>query len=376
MRKWALPLILFAVPLLGQTVEDSLRAEVDSLKTELQQTQTRFDTLKAGLEKTQKQFDDLLHSNNPFDLSERITEAYESGTKLSNLAIIIVGLIFGVVGLIASILGIVGLKQAFRASDILGEATEAKIQVTNMRDDIVRQKMDLTNDFQEIRMQEKKALESVERIKKALAGVNYLDRGHYYLFMKDYEEALRAFEKATKEDPQRAEAWLYKGHCLYKLNHDNEAFEAYTKAIELKPTLFSAQRHRSIMLARGGRYEDALVVCNLALEIRPEDGRAHSNKAFVLEYLKRYGEAQQSAERAIEVSGGKNGHFNLSCILCRQGKLKEALKHLRIATEKGENRDFLIGGDPWTRVALEPLRKGHYLKRFIEIVGPLPKGQT
>jgi hypothetical protein len=54
-------------------------------------------------------------------------------------------------------------------------------------------------------------------------------------FQENYEEAIKAYDKAIEINPQDSDTWYNKGLCLAHLGKYNEAVEALDKAIEIDP---------------------------------------------------------------------------------------------------------------------------------------------
>jgi Flp pilus assembly protein TadD len=48
-------------------------------------------------------------------------------------------------------------------------------------------------------------------------------------------EAIKAYDKSIKVNPQNSKVWIDKGAALVKLGKSDEAIKAYDKAIEINP---------------------------------------------------------------------------------------------------------------------------------------------
>jgi tetratricopeptide (TPR) repeat protein len=91
------------------------------------------------------------------------------------------------------------------------------------------------------------------------------------------------------------------------------------------------------------------------------------------EASEKFKDAKKSAQKAIELSKGKKGYYNLACTQARLGELEEALGSLAKAKEiKGKE---FYPAHAWEDDDLAPLRKPPYRKKFIEIFGPPPEAK-
>lgn len=59
--------------------------------------------------------------------------------------------------------------------------------------------------------------------------------GNSYSFQNKFDEAIKAYAKAIKINPQSPMAWNNKGLALANLHKSDEAIKAYDKAIEINP---------------------------------------------------------------------------------------------------------------------------------------------
>ena len=67
--------------------------------------------------------------------------------------------------------------------------------------------------------------------------VDYLRRGHSYMKIKKYNEAMNDYNKAIELAPQSASLYFARGYCYAKLKQCNEAMRDLNKAIELDPKM-------------------------------------------------------------------------------------------------------------------------------------------
>ena len=130
---------------------------------------------------------------------------------------------------------------------------------------------------------------------------DYCNRGVDFYYKKEYELALKAFDKAIEMKPDYAEAWYNKGITLSKLGRYDEALKAFDKAIEIKPNYAEAWYNKGITLGKLNRYDEALKAFDKAIEIKPDYAEAWYNKARMHSLKENKENALKNLSRAIEL---------------------------------------------------------------------------
>ena len=78
--------------------------------------------------------------------------------------------------------------------------------------------------------------------------------------LKKSNEAIQAFDKAIKINPQNSDAWDGKGLAFETLNKPEEAINAYNKAIEINPQDSIALKYkRALSNTEQPAYQDSIV---------------------------------------------------------------------------------------------------------------------
>jgi tetratricopeptide (TPR) repeat protein len=98
-----------------------------------------------------------------------------------------------------------------------------------------------------------------------------IEDGKHYLDHKDYENALKLFNKAIAQNPRSAVAYFYNGTVLHKLKNDEEAIKSYDKALEINPKYFEALTEKGLSLEDLKRYNEAAKCFDEADKIKPKD---------------------------------------------------------------------------------------------------------
>ena len=84
-----------------------------------------------------------------------------------------------------------------------------------------------------------------------------------------YTEAIKAYDKAIKINPQDADAWNGKGVVLDELGKYDEAIKAYDKAIEIDPRYFEAWTNKGVDLVNLNKYDEAKAAYDRGIKINP-----------------------------------------------------------------------------------------------------------
>jgi len=154
----------------------------------------------------------------------------------------------------------------------------------------------------------------------------------YGLFLSGkgrYNDAIEAFDKAIKLNPNSAAAWNNKGNALKLQNRHDEAIMAFDKSVELNPKFADAWHNKGMALYDQHKYDKAIVDYDRALEIKPKLAKAWYNKGLALCNQGKYHEAIWAYDKAIK-NDSKNidALYNKSITLRSLGLLKEADKAL------------------------------------------------
>lgn len=126
-----------------------------------------------------------------------------------------------------------------------------------------------------------------------------------------YDEAIQAYDKAIRLDPQNAGAWYNKGIVLYEQGKYNEAINASDKAIEcikLNPILYAGRplaaevwTNKGVALKRQGKYDEAIQALDKAIELNPNSASDWHKKGMALQALNRTSEADAVFAKANEL---------------------------------------------------------------------------
>lgn len=125
-----------------------------------------------------------------------------------------------------------------------------------------------------------------------------VDQGFELLKEGRNQEAVQAFQKATKRQPNSAEAFYGLGWALINLRRYPESLKASQEAIRLKPDYAEAHHNLGMAYERLGRPEEAIPAFKKALRLK---ANAHSFEGLGWSYskLQRWPEAATAFQQAI-----------------------------------------------------------------------------
>jgi Flp pilus assembly protein TadD len=128
-----------------------------------------------------------------------------------------------------------------------------------------------------------------------------------------YYKALEITNKTLEADPRNATLWLGKGVLLNNVGNVQEAVKAFDNASRIDPKDEMAWMMKGVLLGRDlQRYDDAVKAYDSALQINPNDAQVWSLKGDALKALGRQAEADAAFAKAKEL--GYNVEFQLQAV--------------------------------------------------------------
>lgn len=134
----------------------------------------------------------------------------------------------------------------------------------------------------------------------------YTNAGIEKTNIKDFDEALKALDKAIELNPEYALAYFSKGIVFHNLNQLQAAFENYSKAIELDPDMTDAYFNRAQTILAFEKPDEkelrqALEDLDTATDLDPKFIDAHYYTAVVKKKLQDYHGAIESLDKVLEM---------------------------------------------------------------------------
>ena len=152
---------------------------------------------------------------------------------------------------------------------------------------------------------EKPVAQSEQELEKAFEWVDKGDAlNRQGIASKDqskYGEAIRAYDKAIKINPQLAKAWLGKGSALQNQGKYVEAIKIYDKLIQQNPVDAKPLIEKGVALYGQGKYAEALKAYDMAIKLNPRNEDPWLFKSYALRKLGRNVEAEKADAKVNEI---------------------------------------------------------------------------
>ena len=159
------------------------------------------------------------------------------------------------------------------------------------------------------------------------------------------ESVKEAADKASRLQPDLAEAWVAQGAYRYRVQRDFAgALQAYEEARKRLPNSALVYQYLGFVQRRLGQWAEAEPNYKKAAELDPQNFQLFASEGGeYFGYLRRYDEAHAAFDRALEISPGEpNALAGKATLFQLQGRLPEAAAMLaRIPADSTE--DFVIG---------------------------------
>lgn len=156
--------------------------------------------------------------------------------------------------------------------------------------------------------------------------------GASYKGLRKNFEAMDAFKKVTKLNPNYADGFNNLGLILIELGQFDEAIEAYKRAIVIKPEYAEAFNGMGNALKEKGELEKAIGAYEKSIVIQPRNAKAYYNVGVTLHEQRKLKEAIRNYEQALAVTPDLvEAHYNMGVALGEQGLIDAAIEAHRKA---------------------------------------------
>jgi Flp pilus assembly protein TadD len=144
----------------------------------------------------------------------------------------------------------------------------------------------------------------------------------------DSEGARRMFHQALELEPHHLGALVALGRHFDRQGQLDRATESYLEATKFHPSSPTAFNDLGLCYARQRRYDDAVRALNRAIQLEPDRVLYRNNIAMVLVAQSRIDEA---LVHLTDAHGPSIAHYNLGCLLGKQGRTNVALEQFQLA---------------------------------------------
>ena len=176
----------------------------------------------------------------------------------------------------------------------------------------------------------------------------YVYNGLGYYNVKDYENCIKAFEKARKFVTENNLIVLcdsFIGDSYFNLNNHTKAYEAYDRVLRINPDDISVMNNYAYYLSLDNQDLDrALQMSEKTIKAEPKNATYLDTYAWILYKLGRYKEAKKYMEKVFKYDKNPQGvnYEHYGDILYKAGDTKNALKNWKKAKKAGgEVSEFL-----------------------------------
>ena len=158
--------------------------------------------------------------------------------------------------------------------------------------------------------------------KQSVSAEMYFYRGNEKYLMRNYEDAIRAYNEAIRLQPDFANAYVNRGLAKEKLGQHEAAITDYSSAIKIDQELAGAYNNRGSAQRRLGQYFLALEDLNTAIQLDPHYVKAYVNRGNAKNSLGHPNEALEDFNTALELDPNSAEAYN------NRGIAKAALMQL------------------------------------------------
>jgi predicted O-linked N-acetylglucosamine transferase (SPINDLY family) len=177
--------------------------------------------------------------------------------------------------------------------------------------------------------------------------------GVSYKELKEYDLAIKSYEKAIDLRPEYADAHFNLGIILSDYGRLDSAIDFYKKAIKADSKYTEAYNNLGLILLESGILDEAKNYFENASIINPKDALAFNHLGIVYRRLHNLNDSAKCFEKAITINPSYPDAFaNLGNVLKDLNSFDKALTNYQRAYELNSNLDYLLGNILHTQMHL------------------------
>ncbi|MGK7942372.1 MAG: tetratricopeptide repeat protein [Crocosphaera sp.] len=179
---------------------------------------------------------------------------------------------------------------------------------------------------------------------------DWLNYGNNLWRIERVTEAISAFKRAIKLNPNLAEAYYALGLAYAQQKKDEtniKAIEAFEKVISLNYNWYltgKAWYQKAVVLDELEKRNEALVAINQGIKLIDDDPKFYNQKSFILEKLKRYPDAINALNQAIKIEPYGAYYLRRSFVYQTIGEYQKALNDCNQSLELGLIEGYFCTG--------------------------------
>ncbi|MCP4251492.1 MAG: tetratricopeptide repeat protein [bacterium] len=171
----------------------------------------------------------------------------------------------------------------------------------------------------------------------------HVDDGEKLLAQEDIEAALIEFQAAAELDPQMAVAHSRMGVIYQRMGEYEQAIRCFVTALRNNPFSFDDTLNLARLYHFSKRLDDAIEAYLHACDIKPDDFDAQLNLGVCYQELGQTAQAVERFEEAIDIDSNRPDAFvNLGVAYDTQGKYYEAIRAYKEALERDNHQPLLL----------------------------------
>ena len=158
--------------------------------------------------------------------------------------------------------------------------------------------------------------------------------GASYSLTSNHLDAIYAYQKAYKLDPNNEEILRNMGKSYSKIEQDNKAYDCFEKANSIKPNNPDAIFGMGLIDLKKKKFQNSINKFKLAIKFNNNFHQAFYNLAIAQNQIGSFLEAQNNYLKAIKINQNYyQAYNNLGSILIKTKKTYEAIEFLKRAIE-------------------------------------------
>jgi len=166
--------------------------------------------------------------------------------------------------------------------------------------------------------------------------------------MQDWKKAVSFFDKAIKDHPGNAAAYIGRSSAYLNMGKIGQAEKDAAAAVEKQPDNPLAHGQKALVQKMLQQYDDALRDLNKALQLDPSYSWAYAQRADLYSRLQDNEKALDDANKALKGKGNFVEAYRLRAwILSRMGKCKEASEDFKKVEDLKPNDASTVQDKAW-----------------------------
>ncbi|MCH8028372.1 MAG: tetratricopeptide repeat protein [Candidatus Dadabacteria bacterium] len=264
-------------------------------------------------------------------------DGISTGISIINVVATMMGVLIGLIVLLIAVAAFFGIERFKRFEEKMEEFEKRSEEIKKRSEDIEVIHDEVKKHGEAIEYMHKKAEQDLKERGEGIGTVSLTEEP-----TKEVQQKLDEFGRRLEFGefigaPLTADNYITYGIDLYYKGEHEQALKAFEKALRINPDFADALNNRGSALRQLKRYEEALKAYEKAIEINPDYAEAWSNKAAALLNLKRPDEALLHSDKAVELDPKSAGAwYNRACAYSLKGEKENALPDLAKSIELDE----------------------------------------